>query len=112
MKTPFLNQALSLLVAAVLPLIAFAASESPSLLLQKGIYAEEIERNLDSAIKIYEQIAAESAANRSVVAQAQYRLAMCYQKQGKKELAIKLLNELVEQPMADATLAAKARTTL
>ena len=51
MKTSRHLPVYSLLLAAVLPLLAFAASESPSLLLEKGIYAEEIERNLDSAIK-------------------------------------------------------------
>jgi tetratricopeptide (TPR) repeat protein len=112
MKTSFLFQARALLVAAILPLVAAAASESPSLLLQKGIYAEEIERNLDSAIKIYEQIAAESAANRAVVVEAQYRLAVCYQKQGKKEQAVKLLNELVQQAPADVVLRTKAREIL
>ena len=52
MKAPFLHQARALLVAAVLPLNRIRRVESPSLLLQ-GIYAEEIERNLDSAIQIY-----------------------------------------------------------
>ncbi|MSU49373.1 MAG: tetratricopeptide repeat protein [Opitutus sp.] len=112
MKTSFLARASALLVAALLPLVTAAAAESPSLLLQKGIYAEEVERNLDSAIKIYEQIAAESAANRPVVAQAQYRLAVCYQKQGKKEQAIKLLQELVQQSPTDAAVLRKARNTL
>src|SRR5437763_14659178 len=69
------------------------ATESPSVLLQKGIYAEETEGNLDSAIRIYEQIAAEAATNRAVVAQAQYRLALCYQRKNNREQAIKLLNE-------------------
>ncbi len=115
MKTSFLSQVRVLLVAAVLPLVAATATtaaESPSLLLQKGIYAEEVERNLDSAIKIYEQIAAESAANRSVVAQAQYRLAVCYQKQGKKELAISTFNDVLKQFPSDVTLGQKAREAL
>jgi hypothetical protein len=112
MKTPFLHQARRLFVIAVLPVVAATAAESPSLLLQKGIYAEEIEQNLDSAIKIYEQIAAEAANNRSVAAQAQYRLAVCYQKQGKKEQAIRLLHELVQQSLTDPSVTKKARDTL
>src|SRR5438067_1973938 len=88
------------------------AAESPSVLLQKGIYAEETEGNLDSAIKIYEQIAAESASNRAVVAQAQYRLAMCYQRKGENGQAIRLLNEVVQQPMLDSNVNKKARETL
>lgn len=88
------------------------AAESPSVLLQKGIYAEETEGNVDAAIKIYEQIAVEAATNRSVVAQAQYRLAVCYQKKGNKEQAIKLIGELVQQPSLDADVNKKARETL
>lgn len=72
------------------------AAESASVLLQQGIFAEETEGNLDAAIKIYEQIGAELAANRPVVAQAQYRLGVCYQKKGNKDQAIKVLNELVQ----------------
>jgi len=111
MKTPFLCQARRLFVLALLPFVAATASESPSLLLEKGIYAEEVEQNLDSAIKIYTQISAEAAANRSVVAQAQYRLAVCYQKQGKKEEAIRVLNELVQSP-SDLATVTKAREAL
>jgi hypothetical protein len=91
---------------------AGSAADSPSVLLQKGIFAEETEGNLEAAIKIYEQIATESAVNRSVAAQAQYRLAVCYQKKGNKEQAIKVLNELVQQFPSDAAMIQKARGTL
>jgi hypothetical protein len=104
------------IVAAVLigSVITFPtrAAESPSVLLQKGIFAEETEGNLDMAIKIYEQIGAEAAASRGVVAQAKYRLALCYQKKGGKEQAVKTLNELVRQFPADAALLQKARLAL
>ena len=106
----------SRLAAATLCAAAFAlaapAAESPSVLLQKGIYAEETEGNLDSAIRIYEQIAAEAATNRAVVAQAQFRLAVCYQKQGKKEQAVRLLNEVLQQFPTEAGLGTKAREAL
>ena len=88
------------------------AAESLSVLLQKGIYAEETEGNLDSAIKIYEQIATEGAANRGLIAQAQYRLAVCYQKQGKKEQAIALLNELAKLQPSNDPLVEKAEGLL
>ena len=103
--------AATMIIGSVLALPTRAA-ESASVLLQKGIFAEETEGNLDAAIKIYEQIAAETAANRAVVAQAQYRLAVCYQKKGNKVQAIKLLNELVQQFPSDVTLTQKARATL
>jgi tetratricopeptide (TPR) repeat protein len=111
MKTLFPRIAAAVLIATVLSFPA-AAAESPSVLLQKGIYAEETEGNVDAAIKIYEQIAAESAANRPVVTQAQYRLAVCYQKKGNKEQAIKVLNDLVQQFPSDAAVVQKARTML
>lgn len=88
------------------------AAESASVLLQRGIFAEETEGNLDAAIKIYEQIAAESAANRPVVAQAQYRLAVCYQKKGAKGQAITTLNELLKQFPSEARLSQMAREIL
>jgi Tol biopolymer transport system component len=88
------------------------AAESFSVLLQKGIFAEETEGNLDAAIKIYEQITAEAATNLSVVAQAQYRLGVCYQKKGNKEQAISILNDLLKQFPAEAALGQKARELL
>ena len=92
--------------------LAARAAESLSLLLQKGIYAEETEGNLDSAIKIYAQIAAESAANRTLAAQAQYRLAVCYQKMGKNEQAIKLATEMLQHVGGDPGLTKKAKDIL
>jgi len=88
------------------------AAESFSVLLQKGIFAEETERNLDAAIKIYQQITAEAATNLSVVAQAQYRLGVCYQKKGSKDQAISILNDLLRQFPAEAALGQKARELL
>jgi hypothetical protein len=88
------------------------AAESFSVLLQKGIFAEETEGNLDAAIKIYQQVTAEGAANRSVVAQAQYRLGVCYQKKGSKEQAIGILNDLLKQFPTEAALGQKARELL
>ena len=95
MKTPtFTLRSASLALLALLSITRPApAAESLSVLLQKAIYAEETEGNLDSAIKLYEQIATEGAANRALIAQAQYRLAVCFQKQGKKELAVAAFNE-------------------
>jgi Tol biopolymer transport system component len=88
------------------------AAESFSVLLQKGIFAEETGGNLDAAIKIYQQITTEGATNHSVVAQAQYRLGVCYQKKGNKEQAISILNDLLKQFPAEAALGQKARELL
>jgi len=111
MKSPLTHLAAIALIALAFSIRAPAA-ESPSVLLQKGIYAEETEGNVDAAIKIYQQIAAEAATNRAIVAQAQYRLAVCYQKKGNREQAIKVLGELVQQFPSDASVIQKARATL
>ena len=101
----------AVIIGSVLALSARAA-ESFSVLLQKGIFAEETEGNLAAAIKIYQQITAEGATNLSVTAQAQYRLGVCYQKQGNKEQAIGILNDLLKQFPAEAALGQKARELL
>jgi hypothetical protein len=88
------------------------AAESLSVLLQKAIYAEETEGNLDSAIRIYEQIAADGAANRSLIAQAQFRLAVCYQKQGDRQRAIAAFSGLLKQFPGETALANQTREQL
>jgi len=98
-------------LALALATLGFAA-ESLSALLQKGIFTEETEGNLDAAIKIYQQILAETEANRSLGAQAQYRLGVCYQKKGDKEQAISAFNDLLKRFPAEAALAQKARELL
>jgi len=111
MKTFIRAVAAAVFIGLVAAPAAFAA-ESPSVLLQKGIYAEETEGNLDSAIKIYEQIGADAAANRAIAAQAQYRLAVCYEKQGKKDHAVAVLKELVRQFPAETALIAQSQQRL
>ncbi|PHR96098.1 MAG: hypothetical protein COA78_29140 [Blastopirellula sp.] len=74
-----------------------SAVDTPSNLLEKGIYTEETVGDLDKAIKIYEQIISQSKANRKFVAQAQLRLGKCLVKQGKKKEAEKVFRKLVSQ---------------
>lgn len=88
------------------------AAESLSVLLQKGIFAEETEGDLDAAIKIYDSIVKEAEANRSLVAQAKYRLGVCYKKKGSKAEAIEILNQFVEQYPSDGPLHQKAQNLL
>lgn len=103
--------AATMIIGSVLELPARAA-ESASVLLQKGIFTEETEGNLDAAIKIYEQIATEAAANRAVVVQAQYRLAVCYQKKGDEAQAITILKGILVQFPTDVALSQKAQALL
>jgi tetratricopeptide (TPR) repeat protein len=71
-------------VSVALLLSAWAATslaKSAAVQLREGLYAEEVEGNLDSAIKIYQQIINDKSSPKDQVAQALYRQGMCYMKQ-------------------------------
>ena len=96
--------AVGLLVSAAPPFFfanRSSGAKPASVLLQEGLYAEEIEGDLDTAIKIYEQIIKDSSAKGSLVAQAMYRQGMCYlKKQNESQAKItfeKLINEFSDQ---------------
>ena len=68
------------LVLAVTPLrSADALTEA----LQKGLFEEEANQNLDAAIKAYQDVLSRADEQRRVAATALFRLAECYRKQGK-----------------------------
>ncbi|MBN2589094.1 MAG: tetratricopeptide repeat protein [Sedimentisphaerales bacterium] len=57
-----------------------ASTKQASVLLQEALYAEEIEGDINTAIKIYQQIIDDDSAQENYVAQALYRQGMCYMK--------------------------------
>ncbi|MHC4517819.1 MAG: sugar-binding protein, partial [Planctomycetota bacterium] len=63
-------------------------AKSASVLLREGLYAEEVEGDLNAAIKVYQQVIDDDEAQDNLVAQALYRQGMCYMKL-KNELAAK-----------------------
>src|SRR6516162_3338030 len=63
-------------------------------LLQKGIYAQETEGNLDNAILIYRQIVNSAPTQRDLAAQAQYRLAQALLQKGDLTTASKEFERL------------------
>jgi hypothetical protein len=70
-------------------------AKSASTLLQEGLYAEQIDGDLDAAIRIYEQIIADTSAQRSHIAQAMYRQGMCYLKKKDEQQAKEVFRKLV-----------------
>ena len=80
---------------------AFGATTSE--LLQQGLYAEEVEGNLDSAIKAYDQIIKNGSAPPNHVAQALYREGMCYLKL-KNEAAARTALSLMREAFRDGAL--------
>ncbi len=100
-----------LLVALTLP-AAIATAATPGELLEKAIYTEETVGDLDKAIELYEKVIAEGKAGEQAAAQAQYRLAECYLKQGKQDEATAAFRTLIEEYPGEKELAAKAEKHL
>lgn len=75
-------------------------------LLEKAIYTEETVGDLDKAIAIYEKVLAEGKKSAEAAAEAQYRIGICYEKQGKAEAASKAFQAVIDDfPTAKAWVA-------
>ncbi len=61
------------------------AQQSAEQLYQSGLYQEEIEGDLEAAIKIYETIISNYPDNRPVAAKTYLHIGLCYEKLGKQE---------------------------
>jgi len=94
-------------------LLASAAPAKPaSVLLQEGLYAEEIEGDLDAAIKIYEQVIAEAEKVQRTAAHATYRIGMCYLKKGRKDKAAEYFRKMISDFPGQRAFARKAESQL
>jgi len=102
--------ALTLTAAALGCQLALAATPSESL--QQGLYAEEVEGNLDAAIKTYTQVINNKSAPPALVAQALYRQGMCYLKIKDEGAARTTLEKLVAEYASQTELVEKARPVL
>jgi len=69
-----------LMVFVALLSAAAAEGKQPGVLLQEGLYAEEIDGDLDKAIGIYQQVVKTPEATEAQRAQALYRMGMCHLK--------------------------------
>ncbi|MBN2180742.1 MAG: tetratricopeptide repeat protein [Sedimentisphaerales bacterium] len=83
-----------------------------SVLMQEALYAEEIDGDLDAAIKIYEQVIKSSTAQRSHVAQAMYRQGSCYMKQNKEQQAQEIFQKLIAQYSEQTDIISKVKPLL
>jgi hypothetical protein len=103
---------ISLLLTAAALTCTPARAASTSELLQQGLYAEEVDGNINAAIKLYGQIIASSSASGSQVAQALYRQGMCYLKIKDEASARTALEKLVADYPGQTDLIEKARPVL
>ena len=86
-----------LLLALSISMASIANAEDDVLiLLEKAIYTEETLGDLDEAVKIYQQILADSQAGRNIAAEALYRLGMCHQKSSRTVEAKSAFTKLAE----------------
>lgn len=99
---------LLLVIAAATPVSA----EPASVLLQEGLYAEEIEGDLDAAIKIYEKVIAQAEQTQQAAAMAMYRIGMCRLKKGDKTQATSQFQQLIEKFPTQKAIIAKARSQI
>jgi tetratricopeptide (TPR) repeat protein len=100
-------------VFGAMTLSAYGAEvKSPAELLQEGIYAEETEGNLDTAIEKYEQVLDSKRAYLRTAAQATFRIGMCYLKKGEKDTAGKYFQEVVDKYPKQRSVVALAQAEL
>jgi len=114
--TSILLLSFGLLASTTLLAVALFASPAEakpaSVLLQEGLYAEEIEGDLEAAIKIYKQVIAEVKAAQQTAAQATYRLGMCYLKKGQEEKAAEYFQQVVSNYSAQKVVVERANKQL
>jgi tetratricopeptide (TPR) repeat protein len=91
---------------------AVAAAKPASVMLREGLYAEEVEGDIDAAIKIYEQIINDNSASRENVAQALYRQGMCCLKKKDDAGARAAFGRLVAQYADQTEIVAKVKPLL
>src|SRR4030042_2381173 len=83
------------LILCLGPMMMAAGQEQQAQkLLSEAIYQEEVNGDLDKAIKTYQQILSQYPDNRKVSAEALLHLGMCYEKLGNQE-AVKTYKRLV-----------------
>ena len=95
MKKKAMKRILFILICCLVPVIMASGQEQQAQkLLSEAIYQEEVNGDLNKAIKTYQQILSQYPDNRKVSAEAMLHLGLCFEKQGNQE-AVKTYNRLV-----------------
>jgi Tol biopolymer transport system component len=85
--------------------------QSAEQLYQAGLYAEEVEGDLQKAIQIYTQVIEKFGDKKEIAADAQLHIGLCYEKLGKSE-AIKAYEQVLKNYAGQAKQVATARERL
>jgi len=101
-----------ILFLAVALIASAALAKSASVLLQEGLYAEEVDGDLDAAIRIYAQIIKDGSGQKSHIAQAMYRQGMCYLKKQQEQQAKLVFEELLANYSDQTNIISKVKPLL
>ncbi len=85
-----------------------APAASISELMELGVYSEETKGDLDAAMKLYQQILADTKTNQALAAQALFRLAICHDKKGDLAAASAACERLIKEYPGEKELVAAA----
>src|SRR5215469_16076920 len=92
--------------------LAHAATNDLTGLLQKGLFEEEANRNLDAAISNYQSLASDFDKDRQLAATAIFRLGECYRKLGRTNEAVAQYQRIVREFSDQQTLATLSQQNL
>jgi Tol biopolymer transport system component len=77
------------------------AQQSAGVLLQSGLYKEEVNGDLEAAIKVYERVLQDFPKDRLVAAKAQLHIGLCYEKLGNAQARTayeRVVRDYADQP--------------
>ena len=111
-RTPKITASLLLCVFALMPLGLRAATNDLTAALQKGLFEEEANRNLDAAISNYQSLATQFDQDRQIAATAIFRLGECYRKLGQTNDAVVQYQRIVREFSDQQTLVTLSRQNL
>src|SRR6267143_5815718 len=80
--------------------------------LQKGLFEEDANHNLDAAIKAYQSVLQQTDEQRKLAATAVFRLGECYRKLGKTNDAILQYERILQEFSGETPLATLSRQNL
>ena len=89
-----------------------AATNDLTSALQKGLFEEEANRNLDAAISNYQALATQFDQDRQIAATAIFRLGECYRKLGRDNDAVVQYQRIIREFSDQQTLATLSRQNL
>jgi tetratricopeptide (TPR) repeat protein len=95
-----------------MPLGLHAVTNNLTSALQRGLFEEEANRNLDAAISNYQALAAQFDQDRQIAATAIFRLGECYRKLGQTNDAVGQYQRILREFSDQQTLATLSRQNL